>query len=205
MSSPLPEAGHDPSDPNQPDDQLKDAPIPPVSDPTNDMDMDEDLSSELSDVDEAQFAEFDPNNIAIEDRPQIAIDEDTIKQIGRFKRTRPEGEADGSKKKKKEGRRPKPSSRKKRDGEDNFSGGEEVNSRRQRASRADNAEAPRRQKREETPDEDLDPETRRRRALDRAIDAAIKKPNKGHRRKRDGIVSFQLVYCHDIFLTMFRT
>jgi transcription factor SPN1 len=75
--------------------------------------MDHDLSdndSILSEVDEAQFEDFDPANLAIDERPAIAVDEDTVKLLGRHKRKRDaEGaDVDGTKKKKKEGRREKP-------------------------------------------------------------------------------------------------
>ena len=61
-------------------------------------------------------------------------------------------------------------------------GGEDGSSRRQK------------KKKEAEPDTDeetLDPETRRRRALDRALDEAMKKPAKRRARKQDGIVRDQ--------------
>ena len=51
-----------------------------------------DDESILSEVDEAQFENFDPENVDVEDRPQLAIDEDNLKLIGRHKRKREEGE-----------------------------------------------------------------------------------------------------------------
>ncbi|KAJ5286280.1 hypothetical protein N7524_001586 [Penicillium chrysogenum] len=129
-----------------------------------------DDESILSEVDEAQFDNFDPENVDVEDRPQLAIDEDNLKLIGRHKRKRTE---DGeSRPRRKEGRREKKSRRA-------DEGGDEEGSRRRD-----------RKKREDKPDTDeeaLDPETRRRRALDRAMDEAMKKPAKRRFRKQDGI------------------
>ncbi|KAJ5301285.1 hypothetical protein PENANT_c023G07781 [Penicillium antarcticum] len=141
----------------------------------NDEDDDDNHSDDesiLSEVDEAQFENFDPENVDVEDRPQLAIDEDNLKLIGRHKRKRAEGEE--SRPRRKEGRREKKS---RRAAEDD---GEEGGSSRRRE----------RKKREDQPDTDeetLDPETRRRRALDRAMDQAMKKPAKRRFRKQDGI------------------
>jgi transcription factor SPN1 len=97
-----------------------------------DIDAFSDDDSALSEVDEAQFEDFDPANIAIEERPAIAVDEETVKLLARHKRKR-DGEVDGegAKKKRKEGRREK-KPRKKRDEDDNFSGGEELEGKRPR-------------------------------------------------------------------------
>ena len=136
--SPMPEALNDPTDPNDPDHQDADPPSAPIGDPTRDMDADSDNDSILSDIDEAQFEDFDPANIAIEDRPAIAVDEDTVRLLGRHKRKREDG-ADGevSKKKKKEGKREKvKKSRKRRDSDDDFSGGQEIEGKRKRKPKA---------------------------------------------------------------------
>ncbi|PWY77412.1 hypothetical protein BO70DRAFT_363339 [Aspergillus heteromorphus CBS 117.55] len=141
----------------------------------DDNDNNSDDESILSEVDEAQFDDFDPENVDIEDRPQLAIDEDNLKLIGRHKRTRAEGDDDERSKRKREGRREK-KSRRMRELEDG--GG------------SDDEKASRRRKRKEAspPDEELlDPATRRRRALDRAMDEALKKPTKRRFRKADGI------------------
>lgn len=143
-------------------------PPAPVADLTTNMDNADlsDNDSVLSDVDEAQFEDFDPANIAIDERP-IAVDEQNVKLLGRHKRKR-DGEVDGEKpKKKKEGKREKPKkSRKKRDVDDNFSGGEELEGKRARKSKAftENGEKPEKpkQRRAPTPDneEELDPAER---------------------------------------------
>ncbi|KAE8337854.1 hypothetical protein BDV24DRAFT_94430 [Aspergillus arachidicola] len=101
-------------------------------DAADEKDNGSDDESILSEVDEAQFEDFDPENVDVEDRPQLAIDEDNLKLIGRHKE---------------------------------------------------------RKRREPTPEDDetLDPATRRRRALDRAMDEALKKPTKRRFRKADGI------------------
>ena len=133
--------------------------------------MDEMMSdndSVLSDVDEAQFEDFDPENLDIADRaPAVAVvDEDAVKLIGRHKRKR-DGDADGetTKKKKKENRREKPKkAKKRRDDDDNFSGGEELEGKRTRKKKgtAEGVDKPRRRNRSVSPDNDdeLDPETR---------------------------------------------
>ncbi|KAI4126669.1 MAG: hypothetical protein LQ347_004877, partial [Umbilicaria vellea] len=192
-ATPLPEAGHDPGNSNQPLYEDHDTPSALNGDPTADMDDDLSDSDILSDVDEAQFEDFDPANVAIDDRPAIAVDEDNVKLLGRHKRKRDgEGEVEGGKKKKKEGKRDKPKKlRKKRDEDDNFSGGEELEGKRVRKKKAEGAEGVRKEKvrpRKATPEdeEQLDPEERRRRALDRAMDAALKNPNK-RRRRGDGV------------------
>ena len=175
-ATPLPEAGNDPRDPNQPLEDFHDPPSAPIANPTADMDgldLEADLSdndSVLSDVDEAQFEDFDPANVAIDERPAIAVDEDNVKLLGRHKRKRDaaDGLADGEgiKKKKKEGRREKPKkSRKAQDSDDNFSGGEEIEGKRARkkkpiTERSEKREKPKPRKAEPENEEELDPEER---------------------------------------------
>ncbi len=124
----LPEAGHDPGDPNQPLSQDRDTPEAPAANPSLDMDnlenevpdvRDDDSESDLSEIDEAQFADFDPANVAIDDRPAIAVDETNIALIGVHKRKRDEADGDeGSKKKAREKKREKKKGRK--DVDDDF-------------------------------------------------------------------------------------
>ena len=134
------------------------------------MDDLSDNDSLLSDVDEAQFEDFDPNQVAIEERP-IAVDEDNVKLIGRHKRKR-DGEVDGEggKKKRREGKREKPKKVRKRKGsdDDDFSGGQELEGKRVRKKKAfvEGGEKVRKEKprvRRATPEneEQLDPEERR--------------------------------------------
>jgi len=83
--------------------ELPDADDPPAA-PAADLvaDGDDDLSeaeSVLSDVDEAQFEDFDPNQITIEERPAIAVDEDNVRLLGRHRRRRQEEEKGGEKRK----------------------------------------------------------------------------------------------------------
>lgn len=214
--SPLPEGLDDPVDTNVPLHQDEDPAAAPVADPTVDMDDLSDNDSVLSEVDEAQFEDFDPTNIAIEDRPAIAVDEDTVKTLGRYKRKRDGDDGEGVKKKRKEGKREKPKKlRKKKDSdEDDFSGGQELEGKRKRKTKHvdEGGVSSRKEKvrpRKATPEneEALDPEERkfksgsntplmhdanachigRRRALDRAMDAALKNPTR-RRRRADGIV-----------------
>ncbi|KAI9800427.1 MAG: Transcription factor iws1 [Piccolia ochrophora] len=168
-----------------------DGPAADASPNADDQDDDDlgDSESELSDIDEEQFADFDPANLAIEDRPAIAVDDTNVALIGVHKRKRTDGEGDiGGRKKKKEGKRDKPKkSRKKRDEDDTFSGGEELDGKRERKKKgiSDKKERPRARKPSPENEDALSPEERRRRALDRAMDEALKNPNK-RRRKKDG-------------------
>ena len=172
--SPEPEVGDDAGDPDGPLEDLEDPPAAPVGNPRADMDDISDNESILSDVDEAQFEDFDPNQIAIEERPAIAVDEDNVKLLGRHKRKR-DGEADGEggKKKKKEGKREKPKKvRKKQDSDDDFSGGQEMEGKRIRKKKpfTEGGEKVRKEKakvRAATPEneEAMDPEERKSRAL----------------------------------------
>ncbi|KAI9792293.1 MAG: Transcription factor iws1 [Peltula sp. TS41687] len=205
--TPLPEAGHDASDPNQPIEEDLDTPAAPPANPHLDMDdLDNrlaDLSddeSDLSEIDEAQFDDFDPTNVAVDDRPAIAVDDSNVALLGVHKRKRDEGAADGAggtgeegvkPKKKKEGRREKPkkNNRKNRDlEEDDFSGGEELTGKRERKKKPPGIRKERAKPRKATPEkeEDFSLEERRRRALDRAMDEALKNPNR-RRRKLTGV------------------
>ena len=170
-ATPLPEAGADPNDPNQPLYDYRDPPSAPIGNPKMDMDADlSDNDSVLSDVDEAQFEDFDPANVAIDERPAIAVDEDNVKLLGRHKRKRDLGDGDfeveGTKKKKKEGKREKPKkSRKKRDDDDQFSGGEQLETKRIKKKKAfseggEKKERPRPRKVTPENEEALDPEER---------------------------------------------
>ena len=172
--SPEHETGHDPEDPDQPLEDLQDPQAAPIGNPRADMDDISDNESILSDVDEAQFEDFDPNQIAIEERPAIAVDEDNVKLLGRHKRKR-DGEADGEggKRKKKEGKREKPKKiRKKQDSDDDFSGGQEMEGKRIRKKKpfTESGERVRKEKpkvRRATPEDDeaMDPEERKSKVL----------------------------------------
>jgi transcription factor SPN1 len=143
---------------------------------------DSDDESLLSEVDEAQFADFDATAV------QVAPDLETLsKHIKPSKRKRAEGDIP---KKKKEGRREKTKrSRRRDDSDDGFSGGEELEGKRARRSKG--AEGVSRDKKRRGPvvevvnENHLSPEERRRRALDRAMDAALKRPTARRGRKGD--------------------
>jgi transcription factor SPN1 len=155
-NSPLPEAGNDPGDPLAPSIEEEDStPNPPIADPTADMEVtgtnevdkdDEDEDDDfddneslLSEVDEAQFEDFNPDAITIEDRPQVAIDDSNVKLLGVHKRKRTEAEIEESrrKKRKEKGRERPKKPRKRRDGSEPFSGGEELNGKRSRRKKGD--------------------------------------------------------------------
>lgn len=141
---------------------------------------DSDDESLLSEVDEAQFADFDPSAVA----PDFETLNRSIK-IGKRKRT----EGDDSvrpKKKEKTREKPKKSRRRKDDSDDGFEGGEEIEGKRQRKSKSlVPKDRKKRTAQPEINEEGLDPEERRRRALDRAIDAAVKGRNQRRVKKGD--------------------
>ena len=122
---------------------------------SNDSDDDE---SELEELDETQFQDFDPSALNIPSKP-VAVDESNVGLLGVHKRKRTEEEERERerKKKKKESRREKPKRRKNRDGSEEFEGGPEMEGKRARKGKlgADGRPA-RREKREETPEEDLE-------------------------------------------------
>ncbi|KAJ4378956.1 Transcription factor iws1 [Didymella sp. IMI 355093] len=199
-NSPLPEAGNDPNDPLRPEiDEENSVPNPTNATTYQDMEVTEDkeempdqddieaglsdnesaLSEVLDDADlDEQFGEFDANNIAIEER---AIDEDTVKQIGVHKRKRAAGEGEEPKRKKK--RADKPRRKKNKDGEDE-GGDQGEGGRKSRRSKKEG------RTRGASPDEEaeanLTPEERRKRALERQMDAIVKSSST-RRRKKDGI------------------
>ncbi|THV52072.1 hypothetical protein BGAL_0090g00240 [Botrytis galanthina] len=196
-TTPLPEAGNDAGDPNRPISQERDTPEPPVANP--DLDMDDldnaedggagsDNESDLSDVDEANFDDFDASKVALDERPMVGIDEDIAKTLKASKRKRAEGEA----KKPKEGKRDK-KKRPRRDSDEDPDG-MEIDGKRIRKPKRVEGEGKNRdrtkERRKATPepenDENLTPDERRRRALDKAMDAALKNPNK-RRRKKDEV------------------
>ncbi|TAQ84575.1 hypothetical protein B7494_g7104 [Chlorociboria aeruginascens] len=186
--SPLPEASNDVSDPNRPFSEEGDTPLEPAENPDLDIDVEDNVSdndSELSEVDEAEFADFDPTTVALEDRPTVGIDEDVAKTLKAGKRKRADGD-----KKPREGHRDK---KKKRRDEDEDADGEELDGKRiRKPKRIDGGRKDRDRPRErrKTPEpeneEHLTPDERRRRALDKAMDAALKNPNK-RRRKKDEV------------------
>ncbi|KAI9774886.1 MAG: Transcription factor iws1 [Geoglossum simile] len=178
-ASPLSDAGHGPDPPNRP--------------PSTNLDMDmSDNDSELSDLDEAIFEDFDDRAVAV-DRP-IAVDESNVALLGVHKRKRPEGEKEAdeaSKKKKRETRREKPKKlRKPKDVEDDVDFLEDGDGSEKKKRRVVGERKQRARARVRTPspekDEDLTPEERRKKALDRAMDEALKNPNK-RRRKKDEV------------------
>ncbi|KAK3363245.1 hypothetical protein B0T25DRAFT_33704 [Lasiosphaeria hispida] len=157
----------------------------PAAEPTrhrqdDDGDASDKDSDLLSEIDEDQFDDYDP---ATEDRP-VDIDENVAKTLKAAKRKRADGEATA--KKPKEGRRPKKRAR--GDDDADMDDGDE-RQRRPRKSRTDGEDrrAARKEaaQKEQDAEENLTPEERRQRALDRAMDAAVKNPSKRRRKKDD--------------------
>ncbi|KAK8005751.1 transcription factor iws1 protein [Apiospora arundinis] len=133
-------------------------------------------SDALSDVDEDQFDEYDPGAAQIEEKP-VEIDEDVARTLKAGKR---KGQAV---RKPKEGRREKKRSRQDdNDGAD----GEIQTGKRQRAGPSAAASRSERASPEPVPEENLTPEERRKRAIERAAAKDIKKPSQ-RRRKKDEI------------------
>ena len=202
-NSPLPEAGNDPQDPLRPDiDEENSTPNPTTAQPTQDMEVTEDKEemADNDDIEEAglsdnesalsdaldddqldeQFGEFDASNINIEERPAQAIDEDTVKQIGVHKRKRTAGEGEEPKKKKK--RADKPRRKKNKEGEE----GEGIEDGTRKSKRSKKESKVRGASPDEEPEENLTPEERRKRAIERQINALVKSGS-SRRRKKDGI------------------
>lgn len=202
-TTPLPEAAQDAVDSDrQMSDAPDSAPGSAVASP-KDLAEDNDLSdneSELSEVDEGEFADFDPTTVALEDRPLVDIDEDVARTLKAAKRKKT---TDGEGKKAKEGKREKKKKRARDEDED--PDGQQLEGKRIRKPKSVRIEGDRKERerakdrKEPSPEneENLTPEERRRRALDRAMDAALKNPNK-RRRKKDEVVCSGFRPCDNI-------
>ncbi|KAG6004020.1 Transcription factor iws1, partial [Claviceps pusilla] len=143
-------------------------------------------SDALSEIDENEFEDYDPETANIEDRP-VDIDEDIARTLKASKRKRVAGDAP---KKPREGRREK----KRRDDDDDApmeDGAADTDGKSQRRSRRPADGERRRATKPDAPapenEEELSPEERRKRAIDRALDAAIKKTGTTKRRRKDEI------------------
>jgi transcription factor SPN1 len=142
-------------------------------------------SDALSEIDENEFEDYDPETANIEDRP-VDIDEDIARTLKASKRKRVAGDTP---KKPREGRREK----KRRDQDDDvgMEDGSEADGKAPRRTRR-GGEGERRRAKPSSPEpdnaEELSPEERRKRAIDRALDAAIKKGGTTKRRRKDEIV-----------------
>lgn len=166
----------------------------PAKDPINeDQEMDAVAGSDresdvLSEIDEDDLDDYDPALVNIEDRP-IDIDEDNARTLKASKRKR----TDAKPRKPREGRREK----KRRDEDVAMADGSDGDApskpaRRRAAGGAGAGErAPKEKASSPEPEneENLTPEQRRQRAIDRALDSALKKPGgAGKRRRKDEIV-----------------
>lgn len=162
------------------DDTAKEFDDPPLAE---DDDDDESL---LSEVDEAQFDDFDPSAVA------VAPDFDDLRKTKITKRKREDGDQGAPRKKERTRER-----RIRRRGEEEDDGeaegdGEAGTTRRRRAD-GDRKKVVRVEVDEDT----LTPEERRRRALDRAIDAAVKKSSGKRLRKGEIVSALTDLRCHD--------
>lgn len=152
-----------------------------------DADIADDLSddgSELSEVNEDEFADFDVNAINIE---EADIDQDALKEVKVRRKERKPGEE--PRKKKKEGRKEKQqkSKTKRRRGEEDdevsADGGDTDAPRgRRRKGAAEAGEKKQRRVREETPEDQLDEQERTRRQVERRVAEVVKRPAVRRRR-----------------------
>lgn len=158
----------------------------------NDDGMSDHDSDQLSEVDVDDLEDYDPLKANIETRP-VEIDEDVAKSLKATKRKRAEGEGA---KKPKEGRRQK---KRRTDGDDEVSaadgtiiegkrrrggaGGERSSGEKRSRARPSAKATP-----EPEVDENLTPEQRRARAIEKAMDAAMKGKASKRRTKKDDIV-----------------
>lgn len=143
----------------------------------------------LSDVDVDDLEDYDPLKANIEQRP-VDIDEDVAKSLKATKRKRTEGETS---KKPKEGRRPK--KRRTEDGDEvSAADGNIIEGKRRRAGAGEGGGEKKSKSRSKRPspepenDEHLTPEQRRARAIEKAMDAAIKGKSNKRRTKKDEVV-----------------
>lgn len=158
----------------------------------NDDDAMSDHDSDiLSDVDVGDLEEYDPLKANIEQRP-VDIDEDVAKSLRATKRKRAEGE---TAKRPKEGRRPK--KRRAEDGDEvSAADGTIIEGKRRRPGAGAGGGEKKSKSRSKRPtpepenDEHLTPEQRRARAIEKAMDAAIKGKSNKRRTKKDEVV------CH---------
>ena len=178
-----PQGNDDPQDPLRPEAEEASGHTPRLAEPTEDTetfdddeapettaaqdddeeangrDSDVDDDSELEELDENEFDEFDANALNIPDKP-LQVDADNVGLLGVHKRKRTDEEERERKKKKKEGRRDKPKRPRKNREEDevDFQGGPEMEGR--RARKEGGKSAPRRARTPENED-NLSPEERK--------------------------------------------
>ncbi|KAF5007584.1 hypothetical protein FDECE_6092 [Fusarium decemcellulare] len=140
-------------------------------------------SDALSEVDEDELEDYNPETANIEDRP-VDIDEDVARTLKAVKRKRTEGEVT---KKPTERRRDK--KRRDRDDDVAMDDADDGGKKSRRSRRTGDGQRSRAKPSTPEPEkeEHLTPEERRKRAIDRALDAAIKKPSGPKRRKKDEI------------------
>ncbi|KAH6603122.1 transcription factor iws1 [Trichoderma cornu-damae] len=154
------------------DSPVDDGPEQEFQDEVADADSDRD-SDLLSEIDENQFEDYDPETANIEDRP-VEIDEDIARTLKATKRKRAEGEQTA--KKPRETRREK-----RRDRDDDASMQDASSGEGEKKPRRKRAEVERRPRVKPTSpepddnDQSLTAEQRQNREIDRALDAALKK------------------------------
>lgn len=158
----------------------------PIEDDMSDRDSDQ-----LSEVDVDDLEDYDPLKANIETRP-VEIDEDVARTLKVTKRKRTDGETT---KKPKEGRRQK-KRRTDMDDEVSAADGTIIEGKRRRGGGGEGSEKkskPRTSTSKASPEpdvneEDLTPEQRRARAIEKAMDAAMKAKSNKRRTKKDEVV-----------------
>ncbi|KAI9661399.1 MAG: Transcription factor iws1 [Alyxoria varia] len=181
----IPESAKDPLRPEV--EEENSTPTPPLGAPQQDTEVveenddpedDPDKDSDLSDIDEdlIKDMDFNPADIAIEDEP-IDIDGSNVHRLKADKKKRPLADGEEPPKKKKKKKR----DRRRGNDEDNFVGGETIDGK--RARKGKDAAGHRSGQGVAANEEDLPPEERRRIALDRAMDEAIKSGKPSARRQ----------------------
>jgi transcription factor SPN1 len=145
-----------------------------------------DSDDALSEIDENQFEDYDPETADIEDRP-VVVDEDIAKTLKASRRKR----ADNEPRKPKEGRREK-----KRTRDDDDGGADDLSDGRGATRKSRRAADGRQKKATPEPENEdhLSPEERRQRAIERALDAALKKPKMKRKRKGEDVCSPLLIH-----------
>lgn len=168
----------------------------PVGDARADSPIDDDMSDrdsdQLSEVDVDELEDYDPLKANIETRP-VEIDEDVARTLKVTKRKRTDGE---TAKKPKEGRRQK-KRRTEMDDEVSAADGTIIEGKRRRGGGGEGGTGEKKSKPRTTTkaspepdvnDEDLTPEQRRARAIEKAMDAAMKAKSNKRRTKKDEVV-----------------
>lgn len=178
----------------KPDPLGSDAPVPDAALSDNELPRedaaeaddappDHDSDDALSEIDENQFEDYDPETADIEDRP-VVVDEDIAKTLKASRRKRTDAEPRKPKEARREKKRPR--------GDDGEGDGDVSDGRAPTRKSRRAADGARQKKATPEPENEdhLSPEERRQRAIERALDAALKKPKQKRKRKGEDVCFF---------------